>query len=79
MEKFSVWPRQALKCSAKMGLAYHFKARLIVLGFERKKTVNIDYNNRFSPTKGNTIGSMLVSTAIANDLDLHTVDLERSP
>jgi hypothetical protein len=65
-----------LKRNAKTGAAYRFKARLIVRGFEMVK--GLDYEDTFSPTPGISIARLMVSIATANDLELHSVDIEQT-
>jgi hypothetical protein len=64
------------KRNAKTGAAYRFKARLIVRGFEMVK--GLDYEDNFSPTPGISIARLMVSIAAANDLELHSVDIEQA-
>ncbi len=64
-----------LKRNAKTGAAYRFKTRLIVRGFEMVK--GLDYEDTFSPTPGISIARLMVSIAAANDLELHSVDIEQ--
>jgi len=65
-----------LKRNAKTGAAYRFKARLIVRGFEMVK--GLDYEDNFSPTPGISIARLMVSIVAANDLELHSVDIEQA-
>jgi len=65
-----------LKRNAKTGAAYRFKARLIVRGFEMVK--GLDYEDTFPPTPGISIARLMVSIAAANDLELHSVDIEQA-
>jgi hypothetical protein len=64
-----------IKRSAKTGAAYR-KARLIVRGFEMEK--GKDYDQNFSPTPGIAIARIITSTAAANDLELHSIDIEQA-
>jgi hypothetical protein len=65
-----------IKRNAKTGAAYRFKARLIVRGFEMEK--HVDYDDNFSPTPGIALARIMVSLAAANDLELHSVDIEQA-
>jgi hypothetical protein len=65
-----------IKRSAKTGAAYCFKARLIVRGFEMEK--GKDYDQNFSPTLGIAIARIITSIAAANDLELHSIHIERA-
>jgi hypothetical protein len=65
-----------IKRNAKTGAAYRFKARLIVRGFEMEK--HVDYDDNFSPTPGIAMARIMVSLAAANDLELHSVDIEQA-
>jgi hypothetical protein len=65
-----------IKRSAKTGAAYHFKARLSVRGFEMEKGKDCDQN--FSPTLGIAIARIITSIAAANDLELHSIHIERA-
>ena len=65
-----------LKRNAKTGAAYRFKARMCVRGFEMVK--GLDYEDNFSPTPGISIARLMVSIAAANDLELHSVDIEQA-
>ena len=65
-----------LKRNAKTGAAYRFKARLIVRGFEMVK--GLDYEDNFSTTPGISISRLMVSITAANDLELHSVDIEQA-
>jgi hypothetical protein len=65
-----------IKRSAKSGAAYRFKARLIVRGFEMEK--GKDYLQNFSPTPGIAIARIITSIAAANDLELHSIDIEQA-
>ena len=65
-----------LKRNAKTDAAYRLKTRLIVRGFEMVK--GLDYEDNFSPTPGISIARLMVSIAAANDLELHSVDIEQA-
>jgi hypothetical protein len=65
-----------IKRSDKTGAAYRFKARLIVRGFEMEK--GKDYLQNFSPTPGIAIARIITSIAAANDLELHSIDIEQA-
>ena len=65
-----------IKRSAKTGEAYRFKARMIVRGFEMEK--GVDFVDNFSPTPGLPVARLMMSIAIANDMELHKVDIEQS-
>ncbi len=65
-----------IKRNAKTGAAYRFKARLIVRGFEMEK--HVDYDDNFSPTPGIAMARIMVSLGAANDLELHSVDIEQA-
>jgi hypothetical protein len=62
-----------IKRSAKTGEAYRFKARMIVRGFEMEK--GVDYVDNFSPTPGLAVARLMMSLAIANDMELHKIDI----
>ena len=38
----------------------------------------LDYEDNFSPTPGISIARLMVSIAAANDLELHSVDIEQA-
>ena len=59
----------------KTGSDYRFKSRLIVRGFEMEKHVDSDDN--FSPIPGIALTRIMVSLAATNDLEMHSVDIER--
>ena len=61
-----------IKRSAKTGEAYRFKARMIVRGFEMEK--GVDYVDNFSPTPGLAVARLMMSLAVANDMELHKID-----
>jgi hypothetical protein len=61
--------------NAKPGVAYSFKVSLIVRGFEMEK--HVDYDDNFSPTPGIALARIMVSLAVANNLELHSVDIEQ--
>jgi hypothetical protein len=65
-----------IKRSAKTGEAYRFKARMIVRGFEMEK--GVDYVDNFSPTPGLAVARLMMSLAIANDMELHKIDIEQA-
>jgi hypothetical protein len=65
-----------IKRNAKTGSSYRFKARLIVRGFEMEK--HVDYDDNFSPTPGIALVRIMVSLAAANNLELHSVDIEQA-
>jgi len=70
-----------IKRNAKTGAqiqAYRFKARLIVRGFEMEK--HVDYDDNFSPTPGIqcALARIMVPLAAANNLELHSVDIEQA-
>ena len=65
-----------IKRSASTGEAYRFKARMIVRGFEMEK--GVDYADNFSPTPGLAVARLMMSIAIANDMELHKVDIEQA-
>jgi hypothetical protein len=71
------WSRYVykIKRSTKTGAAYRFKTRLIVRGFEMEK--GKDYLQNFSPTPGIAIADIITSIAAANDLELHSIDIEQ--
>jgi hypothetical protein len=62
--------------SAKTGAAYRFKAHLIVRGFEMEK--GKDYDQNFSPTPAIAIARIITSIAAANNLELHSIDIEQT-
>ena len=64
------------KISDQPKLAYRFKARLIVRGFEMEK--GKDYLQNFSPTPGIAIARIITSIAAANDLELQSIDIEQA-
>ncbi len=64
-----------IKRSAKTGAVFRFKTRLIVRGFEMEK--GKDYDQNFSPTPGIAIAHIITSIASANDLELHSIDIEQ--
>jgi hypothetical protein len=64
-----------IKRSAKTGVVYRFKTRLIVRGFEMEK--GKDYDQNFSPIPGIAIARIIASISAANDLDLHSIDIEQ--
>ena len=39
---------------------------------------HVDYDDNFSPTPGITLARIMVSLAAANDLELHSVDIEQA-
>jgi hypothetical protein len=49
---------------------------MCVRGFEMVK--GLDYEDNFSPTPGISIARLMVSIAAANDLELHSVDIEQA-
>jgi hypothetical protein len=65
-----------IKRSAKTGEAYRFKARMIVRGFQMEK--GVDYVDNFSPTPGLAVARLMMSIAIANDMELHKIDIEQA-
>jgi len=65
-----------IKRSAETGEAYRFKARMIVRGFEMEK--GVDFVDSFSPTPGLAVARLMMSIAIANDMELHKVDIEQA-
>ena len=65
-----------IKRSAKTGEAYRFKARMIVRGFEMEK--GVDYVDNFSPTPGLAVARLMMSLAVANDMELHKIDIEQA-
>ena len=65
-----------IKRSAETGEAYRFKARMIVRGFEMAK--GVDFVDSFSPTPGLAVARLMMSIAIANDMELHKVDIEQA-
>ncbi len=69
-----------IKRNAKTGAAFRFKARLIVRGFEMEKHVDYDDDTtlNFSPTPGIALARIMVSLAAANNLELHSVDIEQA-
>ncbi len=38
---------------------------------------HVDYDDNFSPTSGIALARMMVSLAVANDLEVHSVDIEQ--
>jgi hypothetical protein len=65
-----------IKRSAKTREAYRFKARMIVRGFEMEK--GVDYVDNFSPTPGLAVARLMMSLALANDMELHKIDVEQA-
>ena len=65
-----------IKRSAKTGEANRFKARKIVPGFEMEK--GVDYVDNFSPTPGLAVARLMMSLAVANDMELHKIDIEQA-
>jgi hypothetical protein len=65
-----------IKWNAKTGAPYRFKARLIVRGFEMEK--HVDYDDNFSSTPNIALARIMVSLAAANNLELHSVDIEQA-
>ena len=65
-----------IKRSAKTGEAYRFKARMIVRGFEMEK--GVDFVDNFSRTPVLAVARLMMSIAIANDMELHKVDNEQA-
>ena len=65
-----------LKRSASTGAVYRFKARLIVRGFQMEK--GVDYEDSFSPTPGLAVARLMLALAVANDMELHAVDIEQA-
>ena len=65
-----------LKRSAVTGEVYRFKARLIVRGFQMEK--GVDFEDSFSPTPGLAVGRFMLSLAVANDYELHAIDIEQA-
>ena len=65
-----------IKRSSKTGAAYRFNARLIVRVFEMEK--GVDYVDNFSPTPGLAVARTMISIALANNLELHAVDIEQA-
>ena len=65
-----------IKRSAKTGEAYRFKARMIVRGFEMEK--GVDYVDNFSPTPGLAVARLMMSLAVANDMELHKINIEQA-
>ena len=65
-----------LKRDAISGKVSQFKARLIVQDFKMQQDVND--NDTFSPTPGSTVTRTIISIAIAEDLELHSVDFTSS-
>ena len=49
---------------------------MIVRGFEMEK--GVDFVDCFSPTPGLAIARLMMSIAIANDMELHKVDIEQA-
>ena len=48
---------------------------MIVRGFEMEK--GVDYVDNFSPTAGLAVARLMMSLAIANDIELHKIDIEQ--
>ena len=49
---------------------------MIVRGFEMEK--GVDYVDHFSPTPGLAVARLMMSLAIANDMELHKIDIEQA-
>ena len=49
---------------------------MIVRGFEMEK--GIDYVDNFSPTPGLAVARLMMSLAVANDMELHKIDIEQA-
>jgi len=49
---------------------------MIVRGFEMEK--GVDYVANFSPTPGLAVARLMMSLAIANDMELHKIDIEQA-
>jgi hypothetical protein len=64
-----------IKRSAR-GEAYQFKTRMVVRGFEMEK--GVDYVDNFSPTPGLAVARLMMSLAVANDMELHKIDIEQA-
>jgi hypothetical protein len=65
-----------IKRSANTGETYRFKARMIVRGFEMEK--GLDYVDNFSPTSGLAVARLMMSLAVANDMEQHKIDIEQA-
>jgi hypothetical protein len=49
---------------------------MIVRGFEMEK--GVDYVDNLSPTPGLAVARLMMSLAIANDMELHKIDIEQA-
>ena len=49
---------------------------MIARGFEMEK--GVDYVDNFSPTPGLAVARLMMSLAVANDLELHKIDIEQA-
>ena len=49
---------------------------MIVRGFEMEK--GVDYVDNFSPAPGFAVARRMMSLAIANDMELHKIDIEQA-
>ena len=65
-----------IKRDAISGMVSRFKARLIVQDFKMQK--DVDYNDTFSPTPGSTTTPTIISSATAEDLELHSLDFTQA-
>ena len=50
--------------------------RALLRGFEMEK--HVEYDDNFSPTPGIALARIMVSLAAANNLELHSVDIEQA-
>jgi len=73
---FTSWYVYKLKRDAISGKVSRFKAHLIVQGSKMQQ--DVDYNDTFSPTPGSTATWTIISTATAEDLELHSVDFTQA-
>ena len=49
---------------------------MIVRGFEMEN--GVDYVDNFSPTPGLAVARLMMSLAIASDMELHKIDIEQA-
>jgi hypothetical protein len=49
---------------------------MIVRGFEMEK--GVDYVDNFPPTPGLAVARLMMSLAVANDIELHKIDIEQA-
>ena len=67
-----------IKRSDKTGAAYRFQDTSCCTRFRDGESLGKDYLQNFSPTPGIAIARIITSIAAANDLELHSIDIEQA-